>query len=114
MTILAVPAASTGLVTASRWVRHLCPHVPEVDEGRVAITWRCDGDTIELHSLSAYLDEWAACRISHEEIVARIASDIARSGRVTDVRVVGSFNTAGIEVEVTCAVPNKHVSSPFA
>lgn len=94
-------------VTATGPIAHLCPYADEVDEGRITITWITDPRTIELHSLASYLARFKAERLSHEELVALIADDLAGLG--LHVAVTAQFHTAGLDVEVSRAVPGEPV-----
>lgn len=95
-----VPEQSTTRVTTTGPLGHLCPHVDEVDAGAVAISWTCSGQTLELHSLAAYLDSFARERISHEGLTHRVQSELAGLGGITDVVVTSTWRTAGLDVVV--------------
>lgn len=99
-------------MSATGPIQHLCPYVDETDNGTIAIGWTCEGQTVELHSLRRYLDGFAESRISHEELVDRVAHDVrALSPGLADVTVSATFGTAGFAVEVTSAVPGDSVHS---
>lgn len=94
----AVPCNNSVTTTVTGPLRHLCPHVDEVDNGNVTITWRVDGCTLELHALVDYLRGWKDTRLSHEEITDRIGHDLSVVGGVELVSVVTTWRTAGMEV----------------
>lgn len=96
-----VPEDAPARLTASGPLRHLCPHVEEVDDGTVEIGWTCAGSTLELHSLAAYLDGFAAARISHEHLTRAIQEDLAGLYGIAAVTVTTSWSTAGLGVRVT-------------
>jgi NADPH-dependent 7-cyano-7-deazaguanine reductase QueF len=98
-----VPERAPVRVTVTAGVIHLCPHRDETDMGRVMISWRCDGATVELHSLRAWLDGYSTRRDSHETIASDIAGALAGLEGIADVRVTGRFHTAGLEVTVEAA-----------
>jgi len=101
-----VKVGSTATVTAQSAIKHLCPFKDEVDIGTIAISWACRGFTIELHSLASYLNSYAENAISHEDLVAMVAADLQTLGDGITVRsVTVRFTTAGIDVEVSRAVP---------
>lgn len=88
-------------VTVRGGLLHLCPFRDETDVGGVEIVWRVDGMTLELHSLTDYLDAFANSRMSHEEITDRIRHDLSTIDGIKLVSVVTDWNTAGLEV--SCA-----------
>lgn len=99
-----VPTDATGVtVTATRAMTHLCPHVDEVDNGTITLTWTTTDVTLELHSLAAHLDTYADVRVSHEELNQQIALVVAAAG-VGPVWVRSTWDTAGFAVEVTNVV----------
>jgi hypothetical protein len=61
-----------------------------------------------LHSLAAHLRTYAGQRISHETLTQCLTDDISLPG-IEDVHVVARFTTAGLDVEVTSAVPRESV-----
>lgn len=95
---LTVPCDGNVTMTATAPLRHLCPHVDEIDNGHIAITWNIDGRTLELHALADYLRSWKDARLSHEEITDRIGHDISAVDGVELVSVVTTWHTAGMEV----------------
>lgn len=95
-----VPEPSDVRVTAAGYLTHECPHIAETDHGAVAISWTCSGSTIELHSLSRYLDAYEGEPISHERISEQIRADIAALDGITNVSVTTRWNTANLEVRV--------------
>lgn len=99
--IKTVPSSGDVTVTTYADLTHLCPFVDEVDRGTVKLTWRVDGQTLELHSVRAYLDGFATSRLSHEEVTNRIGHDIASIPGVELIEVTTAWDTAGMEV--TCA-----------
>lgn len=103
-----VPESEYGVeVTIHPSIQHRCPHKDELDEGWITITWRCEGASIELHSLAAWLDRFKDVEISHEGLVGLVTRELA----LLDPRVVlveaprAGFVTAGIPVEVVGALP---------
>jgi NADPH-dependent 7-cyano-7-deazaguanine reductase QueF len=98
-----VPEPARVRVTVAAGITHLCPHKDETDTGRVVISWRCDGGTVELHSLRAWLDGYSTRRDSHETITGVIAAVLAALDGIADVQVIGRFHTAGLEVTVEAA-----------
>jgi NADPH-dependent 7-cyano-7-deazaguanine reductase QueF len=95
-----VPETATVRVTAAGYLTHECPHVSETDYGTVAVSWTCAGSTIELHSLSRYLDAYEGAPISHERISETIRADVAALDGIADVVVVTKWTTANLEVRV--------------
>lgn len=98
-----VPEETPARVTVTAGVTHLCPHRDETDIGWVTISWRCDGATVELHSLRAWLDSYSTRRDSHEAIAGDIAGALAALDGIADVQIIGRFHTAGLEVTVEAA-----------
>jgi NADPH-dependent 7-cyano-7-deazaguanine reductase QueF len=84
-------------------IRHLCPVVNEVDNGTVRIAWTTDGDTLELHSLAAYIGNFEGVTISHEELADAIHSDLSYPEGIAAVRVALDFETAGMAVTAEMA-----------
>jgi NADPH-dependent 7-cyano-7-deazaguanine reductase QueF len=108
--MIAVLCFDTVRVTVSCDITHLCPYADEVDHGTVQITWTTDGETIELHSLTAWLQALATEKASHEEITACIRKHIESAAfRIIDVRVATRWETAGFRVEVGGAVPRERL-----
>lgn len=101
MSILAVPDTSAVTITATGAITHLCPHVDEVDNGRISITWRVDGQTYELHSLAAYLRSFKDSRLSHEALTDRIRHELSVVDGIELVAVETTWTTAGLGV--TCS-----------
>lgn len=101
MSIVTVADSSDVVITASGKLRHLCPHVDEIDHGSVSITWRVEGKTYELHSLAEYLSSYADARISHEQITDRIRHDLSVEPGIELLSVETTWLTAGLEV--SCA-----------
>lgn len=95
-----VPESAPVRVTAAGYLTHECPHKDETDHGSIAITWTCAGATVELHSLSAYLDSFEEVRTSHEAISDCIRTNLAALDGITDVTVVSKWETASLEVRV--------------
>lgn len=86
-------------VTATGVLKHLCPFVDEEDHGTITVTWKVGVDTIELHALAAYLSRFEQVRISHEDLTARIASELDATGvEIVDIKT--SWSTAGFAVTV--------------
>lgn len=95
-----VPESSTARVSVHGPMWHLCPHVDEVDEGRVSISWTCAGQTLELHSLADYLREYAGERVSHEELTRQLRDELGGLYGIADVVVSTTWRTAGLDVVV--------------
>lgn len=100
MTPRTVPEPAVVTVTATGPLTHRCPHVDEVDTGTVTVTWTTAGQTIELHSLRAWLDSFADVRTSHEAITAGIETALQLPG-IVDVAVETTWTTAGMAVAAT-------------
>lgn len=105
-----VPCSSDVAVTTVGPLVHLCPHVDEVDHGRVTITWRTKGETYELHSLAEYLRGFKGAKLSHEEITDRIRHDLSVVPRIEFLSVESHWQTAGLEV--TCSTSPRPVEAP--
>jgi NADPH-dependent 7-cyano-7-deazaguanine reductase QueF len=96
-----VAVDSTAEVTVTSPLVHRCPFVPEVDTGTVTITWRCEMNTVELHSLAAYLASWADQTISSEEITEQIMRDLEQQlDGIQAVSVGTAWETAGMKVSI--------------
>jgi len=93
-----VPTEAGVRVTAVAPLVHLCPHVEEVDYGKAHISWATAGQTIELHSLRAWLQSFSNVVVSHEQITDLIKDELEGLDGITDVRVQTSWITAGMEV----------------
>lgn len=98
-----VDEQSPTAVTITGPLVHLCPHVPEVDAGTAELAWVCDGATVELHTLAAYLASWSDQAISHEELTEQIRADLSALEGIEHVRVVTRWRTAGMAVTVAAA-----------
>jgi NADPH-dependent 7-cyano-7-deazaguanine reductase QueF len=96
-----VPCDSNVTVTISGPIRHLCPHVDEVDNGVVEITWTTGGWTLELHSVRTWLGTYADRVISHEDLTEELRVTLAAIDVLTDVHVSTRWETAGLAVAVT-------------
>lgn len=95
-----VKAAYAVTVSAAGPVVHLCPFKDERDDGQVTITWHTEGQTVELHSLAAYLAGFADLKISHETLARRIEDDLTEfCPGITDPSVTVTFQTAGFTVQ---------------
>lgn len=99
-----VPEEAPVRVTITSAMRHLCPHVDEVDNGTVTLAWTCAGQTLELHSLAAYLQSFAGERISHEELTRQLQADLATLHGIADVAVTSAWATAGMAVDVVAGL----------
>jgi NADPH-dependent 7-cyano-7-deazaguanine reductase QueF len=99
--VLTVEDTSDVTITATGDIRHRCPHVDEVDRGRVTITWRVRGRTYELHSLAEYLKGFADAHLSHEQITDRIRHDLSVVREIELVSVDTTWFTADLTVSVT-------------
>lgn len=80
---------------------HRCPFVDEVDVGTAEVSWRCNGQTLELHALRTWLDQWAPCDVSHEEITDVLFNNLSSIPGIADVTIVTHWTTAGMSVTVT-------------
>lgn len=104
--VLTVEDSSDVTVSVTADLRHLCPHIDEVDNGTVTIAWRVNGGTYELHSLAEYLREFKDSRISHEQITDRIRHDLSVVDGIELVSVETTWDTAGMEVRcATTPIP---------
>lgn len=97
-------------LTATGDLRHRCPHFDEIDRGRIAITWRVDGRTLELHSLAEYLKSFANTRLSHEQITDHIRHELSVIAGIELLAVESTWSTAGMEV--TCSTSPTPVGLP--
>lgn len=107
MTLLA-PCSSPVAMTWTGPLNHLCPFVPEVDEGTVTITWITAGATLELHALAAWLGDFAGDKVSHEDITEDIRAALNQLAGIAGVDVTTRWTTAGGEVVVR-AVPRERL-----
>lgn len=108
-----VPTDAAVTVTATAPIRHLCPFKDELDQGTVTIVWDCNGHTIELHSLAAYLDGFYAEKISHETLVDEIFYALYGLTPLIEIQsVTARFTTAGIGVEVHRDAVHVHTIQP--
>jgi NADPH-dependent 7-cyano-7-deazaguanine reductase QueF len=99
--LTAIPDAATGVtVRVEARLTHMCPHQDEFDEGTVVIEFPVDDQTLELHGLRAYLDDWADTKISHEELTWTIYRDLAAAG-TPPLSVTTEWETAGMKVRVS-------------
>jgi NADPH-dependent 7-cyano-7-deazaguanine reductase QueF len=101
MTDLTVPCPAAVRVTVTMSARHLCPFKPEVDRGEMEISWRTDGNTIELHALAALLASQAQWVISHEEFTAWLTGELSALDGLTVETVTSRWVTAGGQVSVS-------------
>jgi len=108
--IKTVPDSSDVAVTASGVIQHRCPHVDEDDHGRVDIKWRVNGETLELHSLAAYLQTFRDCEISHEQLTNQIRFDLSLVAQIELVSVETHWNTAGMEVRCSTSPTRAEVA----
>lgn len=93
-----VPDTSDVTVTATGDLRHRCPHIDEVDQGLTTITWRVEGQTLELHTLAAYLHGFENAALSHEQLTDRIRHDLSSLPGIELTSVTTTWLTAGLEV----------------
>lgn len=100
---IVVPNASWVTVSITGPLVHRCPYVSEVDNGTVDITWLTDSQTLELHSLRAWLDTFSTREISHEDITEEIRSTLFARPGITNVRVTTRWYTAGFDVSASGA-----------
>lgn len=94
-----VKVESNARVCVGGTIRHLCPFVPETDTGLFEVTWLTDAETLELHSLAAYVTEWADVVISHEDLTTRMFKELSELVPVMTVET--TWTTAGQTVTVT-------------
>lgn len=97
----AVPSLPGVHVQVTAAVRHLCPFKQEIDDGRVTVSWRTDHATVELHSLRAFLGDFAESAISHEDLVSELWAALNALAGIRRVLVVATWKTAGMDV--TCS-----------
>lgn len=109
-----VPCSPGVRVTASGPVTHLCPYADETDHGTVTVAWITDGATLELHALAGVLHSYEDRRMSHEEFAADLRATLTATPGITGVAVAALFRTAGLDVEVSSAVPGDSIHSPGA
>lgn len=93
-----VEDSSDVTVSVTADLRHLCPHVAEIDYGTTTIAWRVNGQTYELHSLAEYLRGFKDAAISHEQITDRIRHDLSVVVGIELLSVETTWETAGMEV----------------
>lgn len=108
MTGLCAPCDAQTTVTYRGPLVHLCPFVDEIDNGAVTITWTTAGSTLELHALTAWLDSFAADRVTHEALTEDIGDHLSGLPGITGVAVETRWSTAGAEVVVR-ALPREPV-----
>lgn len=96
-----VPEAAAVTMEVETEFMHLCPHVDEVDQGRVKLRWRTAGATFELHALREFLRSFAETRISHEALTELIQVVLEKVDGVEDVKVDTCWTTAGMEIRCT-------------
>lgn len=101
-----VPSHGTAHVAVEVPFQHRCPFVHEQDLGTIRIAWTTQGNTIELHSLRAYLGTWADQEISHEEITQAIHLTLGDLEGIYVTDVTTTWDTAGMEVEVNSGGEN--------
>lgn len=94
-----VTCDSDVTMTVTAPLTHLCPHVDEVDNGTITLTWRVNGYTLELHSLREYLNGFKYAEVSHEEITDLIRHEMSVTPGVEVVSVETTWDTAGMEVK---------------
>jgi NADPH-dependent 7-cyano-7-deazaguanine reductase QueF len=99
---LTAPCAAQVTVTYTGPLTHRCPFVDEVDNGTTTITWTTAGATLELHALAAWLAQFDELVVSHEDLTARIRTELADQEGIADVAVRTAWTTAGAEVTVGC------------
>jgi NADPH-dependent 7-cyano-7-deazaguanine reductase QueF len=97
--IRTVADTSDVTVTVAGSLDHQCPHVDEADHGTIAISWRVNGQTYELHSLADYLRRFKDSRISHEQITDLIRHDLSTVDGIDLLSVETNWTTAGMEVQ---------------
>ena len=91
--------SSPGLTMAvTSPIVHLCPFKDEIDNGQITVTWQTLNGTIELHSLRAYFDSFAASEISHESLTDTIRRELNRIPSIKALDVTTNWTTAGMEV----------------
>lgn len=98
---LTVPFAADVAVVASGPFHHRCPFVDEADDGWVDISWRCNGQTLELHALADWLAKFKDSEISHEAITDTLTRVLGGLDGIEDVTVATRWETAGMTVTVT-------------
>jgi NADPH-dependent 7-cyano-7-deazaguanine reductase QueF len=107
----AVPSYAADVdVTVTADLQHLCPFVDEVDRGSITISWRCNGETLELHSLREYLDGFKDSELPHEALTDLIRHDLSVMARIDLISVTTTWQTAGMGV--TCSTSPIRVGQP--
>jgi NADPH-dependent 7-cyano-7-deazaguanine reductase QueF len=95
-----LPEEAEVAVVATGFVTHRCPLETGPHQGEVTISWRCEGTTIELGSLVAYLASWTANESSHEELTARVCLDLCGLDGIEAIEVESRWSNAGLSVTV--------------
>lgn len=98
---LGVPCPVVVRVTVQADAQHRCPFKDELDRGTVVVEWTtAHGETLELHKLAALIARHVDVEISHEQWTAELMNAIREGAQVADLRVVSSWVTGGLLVEV--------------
>lgn len=95
---LTVPIEADVRMTATAAIQHMCPFVQEVDNGTIAVSWRANGWTLELHALRDYLNSFHDREISHEELTEEIRAELSGRHGIEELTVKSTWKTAGMEV----------------
>lgn len=86
-------------VSATSPMTHQCPFADETDHGTAHLSWVARGQTVELHSLQAWLAEFAPVMVSHEALTTQLWVALSGLG-LEGVRVTTTWTTAGMDVQV--------------
>lgn len=63
-----------------------CPIIAESDAYEITIAWTPSGETYEKHALDAWLDSYAGCEMTHEDLCWHLYDDLDGAA-VADLRV---------------------------
>lgn len=84
----------------------LCPKTGQPDFGTIEIQYVADKLCIELKSLKFYLQSYRNEGVFYEDLVNRIAADLAQAASPRRMTVIGKFTTRGsIHSTVTVEYP---------
>jgi hypothetical protein len=95
-----VDAGAPATVTVTTGAYHRCPFKDEADEGELTLTFEAGAETLELHSLKAWIDGLDEWMVSHEAYTFYIKDQLTKIGvRVTHVTT--RWTTADMTVSVS-------------
>lgn len=95
-----VDVRSPALMRITTDAVHQCPFKNETDEGELEVTYAAGDQSIELHSLKAWLDTLDEWEVSHEAYTHHVRDTLETVG-VKVLTCVTRWTTAGMKVEVT-------------